>query len=139
MPCSQCDWDNMPEPLLQVENLHVHFRTSDGLVKAVNGVSFDVLPGETVGIVGDSGSGKSVTNLALLGLIPQPPGHIPQGRALYRGRDLLQMPASEMRQVRGRRIAMIFQDPMTALNPFLTVEDQLAEVTRLHLGHTRKQ
>jgi len=129
----------MPEPLLQVDNLHVHFRTSDGLVRAVNGVTFDVQPGETVGVVGESGSGKSVTNLALLGLIPQPPGVIPEGRALYRGRDLLRMSPAELREVRGRRIAMIFQDPMTALNPFLTVEEQLSEVTRLHLGHTRKQ
>ncbi len=129
----------MPEPLLQVDNLHVHFRTSDGLVQAVNGVSFDVHPGETVGVVGESGSGKSVTNLALMGLIPQPPGVIPEGRAHFRGRDLLSMPHAELRKVRGRQIAMIFQDPMTALNPFLTVEEQLAEVTRLHLGHTRKQ
>jgi oligopeptide transport system ATP-binding protein len=129
----------MPEPLLHVDNLHVHFRTSEGLVQAVNGVTFDVQPGETLGIVGESGSGKSVTNLALLGLIPQPPGIIPHGRALYRGHDLLKMPMQELRKIRGRRIAMIFQDPMTALNPFLTVEEQLAEVTRLHLGHTRKQ
>jgi oligopeptide transport system ATP-binding protein len=129
----------MPEPLLRVDDLHVHFRTSDGLVKAVNGVSFEVQPGETLGIVGESGSGKSVTNLAILGLIPQPPGVIDSGRAFYRGRDLLKMPAGELRGIRGRRVAMIFQDPMTALNPFLTVEEQLSEVTRLHLGHTRQQ
>jgi oligopeptide transport system ATP-binding protein len=130
---------SMSVPLLQVDNLNVHFRTSDGLVRAVNGVSFDLRPGETLGIVGESGSGKSVTNLALLGLIPQPPGIVAEGRALYRGRDLLTMKFAELSKIRGRRIAMIFQDPMTALNPFLTVEEQLSEVTRLHLGHSAQQ
>ena len=128
----------MAEKLLQVENLHVHFRTDEGLVRAVSGVSFDLSPGETLGIVGESGSGKSVTNLALLGLIPTPPGLIPEGRALYRGQDLLRMKEPELRKIRGRRIAMIFQDPMTALNPFLTVEEQLTEITRLHLGLSRE-
>ncbi|HEX5103517.1 MAG TPA: ABC transporter ATP-binding protein [Pirellulaceae bacterium] len=126
----------MPDPLLRVEDLHVHFRTDDGLVRAVNGVSFDLAAGETLGIVGESGSGKTVTNLALLGLIPQPPGIIERGQALYRGQDLLKLSASQLAQIRGRRIAMIFQDPMTALNPFLTVGEQLTEVTRLHLKHS---
>ncbi|MDA1053189.1 MAG: ABC transporter ATP-binding protein [Planctomycetota bacterium] len=127
------------EKLLQVEDLQVEFRTDEGVVQAVNGVSFDLAPGETLGIVGESGSGKSVTNLAILGLIPQPPGRIPSGRALYRGEDLLTANTGRLSQIRGRRIAMIFQDPMTALNPFLTVEEQLTEVTRLHLGHTHDE
>ena len=129
----------MPDPLLRVIDLHVHFRTDDGLVKAVNGVSFDLAPGETLGIVGESGSGKTVTNLALLGLIPQPPGIIAGGRALYRGQDLLHLNIAQLAQIRGRKIAMIFQDPMTALNPFLTVGEQLTEVTRLHLKHSAQQ
>jgi oligopeptide transport system ATP-binding protein len=128
----------MTDPLLQVENLSVEFRTADGVVQAVNEVSFELAQGETLGIVGESGSGKSVTNLALMGLIPQPPGRITQGRAIYRGRDLLTLPEPELRKVRGRRIAMIFQDPMTALNPFLTIADQLTEMTRIHLGYSRK-
>jgi oligopeptide transport system ATP-binding protein len=123
-------------PLLHVDDLHVHFQTDDGLVRAVNGVSFDLNAGQTLGIVGESGSGKSVTNLALLGLIPRPPGIIAGGRALYRGQDLLAMSVGQLSQIRGRRIAMIFQDPMTALNPFLTVGEQLTEVTRLHLKHS---
>jgi oligopeptide transport system ATP-binding protein len=127
------------QPLLAVEDLHVHFRTDDGLVRAVNGVSFDVAAGQTLGIVGESGSGKSVTNLAILGLIPRPPGVLAGGRALYRGEDLLPMSTRQLSQIRGRKIAMIFQDPMTALNPFLTVGDQLTEVTRLHLGHSPAQ
>lgn len=127
------------EPLLQVDDLRVRFHTDDGVVKAVDGVSFQVRPGQTLGIVGESGSGKSVTNLALLGLIPQPPGRVESGRAMFDGRDLLQLTARELADIRGKRIAMIFQDPMTALNPFLTVEDQLIEVTQRHLGHTREQ
>lgn len=129
----------MSTPLLLVEDLHVHFKTDDGLVRAVNGVSFELAPGETLGIVGESGSGKTVTNLALLGLIPQPPGVIAGGEAIYRGQDLLRLPAAELSNIRGRRIAMIFQDPMTALNPFLTVGEQISEVTRLHLRHSAAQ
>ena len=129
----------MSEPLLQIDNLEVHFHTDDGLVRAVNDVSFTLEAGETLGIVGESGSGKSVTNLALLRLIPEPPGRIVAGRALYRGRDLLRMRLRELTRIRGRNIAMIFQDPMTALNPFLTVAEQLTEVTQLHLRHTPKQ
>jgi oligopeptide transport system ATP-binding protein len=129
----------MADPLLIVDNLHVHFKTDDGLVRAVNGVSVTLAPGETLGVVGESGSGKTVTSLALLGLIPRPPGIIAGGTARYRGQDLLQMNVGELSQIRGRRIAMIFQDPMTALNPFLTVGEQLTEVTRLHLKHTAEQ
>ena len=129
----------MNKPLLSVENLGVGFGTDDGMLDAVRGVSFDVAAGETVGIVGESGSGKSVTNLAMMGLIPMPPGKITSGRAMFDNQDLLAMSQEQLSAVRGRRIAMIFQDPMTALNPFLTVEDQLTEVTRLHLGLNRRQ
>jgi oligopeptide transport system ATP-binding protein len=129
----------MADSILTVDDLRVHFHTDDGIVRAVDGVSFDVRPGETLGIVGESGSGKSVCNLALLGLIPQPPGKIASGRALYRGNDLLTMSQAELAKIRGNRIAMIFQDPMTSLNPFLTIEEQLTEVTELHLGHTHQQ
>ncbi|XRN66233.1 ABC transporter ATP-binding protein [Anatilimnocola sp. NA78] len=115
------------------------FRTDDGSIRAVNGVSFDLHPGETLGIVGESGSGKSVTNLALLGLIPKPPGVIEKGRALFDGQDLLKLGTRELSTIRGKRIAMIFQDPMTALNPFLSVAEQLTEVTQLHLKHSPAQ
>ena len=126
------------EPILSVEDLQVSFKTDDGLVRAVRGVSFDVRPGETIGLVGESGSGKSVTNLALMGLIPKPPGNIDGGRAMYRGKDLLTMNDSELQQMRGNQVAMIFQDPMTALNPLMTVEQQMIEITRLHMGLSKK-
>jgi oligopeptide transport system ATP-binding protein len=129
----------MSEPILQADDRYVEFKTDEGIVRAVNGVSLDLQAGETLGIVGESGSGKTVLNLAMLGLIPQPPGKITSGRATYRGEDLLTMNAKRLSQIRGHHIAMIFQDPMTALNPFLTVEEQLTEVTRLHLGHTRDE
>ncbi len=127
------------EPLLEVDNLKVQFKTDEGLVKAVDGVSFSIAPGETLGIVGESGSGKTVTSLAVVGLVPQPPGRVVAGRATYRGRDLLKMSQRELSAIRGHRIAMIFQDPMTSLNPFLTVAQQMTEVTRLHLRHSEKQ
>jgi len=123
----------MDDPvLLQVQDLRTHFHTGEGVVKAVDGVSFDLHRGETLGIVGESGCGKSVTNLSLLRLIPTPPGRIAGGRALFHGRDLLALPAAELRAVRGDRIAMIFQDPMTSLNPFLRVSTQMMEPLRLH-------
>ncbi len=125
--------------LLEIDDLHVEFRTDAGAVKAVDGISLAVGAGETVGIVGESGSGKSVTSLAIMGLVPQPPGHVAAKRLRFDGRDLLGMPARELSKLRGNRVAMIFQDPMTSLNPFLTIAEQLAEVTRLHLGHTRRQ
>jgi oligopeptide transport system ATP-binding protein len=126
-------------PLLSIENLAVDFHTDEGVLRAVDGVSMSIEPGETLGIVGESGSGKSVSSLAVLGLIPQPPGKIRSGRAIFGGRDLLAMPQNELAKIRGNRIAMIFQDPMTSLNPFLTVGQQIAEVSRIHLGHTRDQ
>lgn len=127
------------QPLLQVDDLRVSFRTDDGLVRAVRGISFDIAAGETVGVVGESGSGKSVTNLALMGLIPRPPGVIESGRAIFDGRDLLSMSDSELQRVRGRKIGMIFQDPMTALNPLMTIGGQMTEMTRWHLGLNRRE
>ncbi|HZZ72424.1 MAG TPA: ABC transporter ATP-binding protein [Pirellulales bacterium] len=129
----------MPQPLLEVENLQVQFRTDDGLVKAVEGISFELAPGETLGIVGESGSGKSVTNLALLGLIPKPPGIIAGGTARFHGNDLLRMSQRQLSHIRGHEIAMVFQDPLTSLNPFLTIAEQLTEVTRLHLKFSRSK
>ncbi len=127
----------MGQPILQVKNLEVEFVTDDGIVRAVNDISFDLYPGETLGIVGESGSGKSVTNLTILGLIPQPPGRVKGGEVLFAEQDLLKLSQRQFQTIRGKRIAMIFQDPMTALNPFLTIQDQLIEVSMLHLGHTR--
>ena len=122
----------MIEPLLRVEDLKTWFHTDEGTAKAVDGVSFDVLPRETLGIVGESGCGKSVTSLSILRLIPQPPGDIAGGRILFRGLDLLTLREKEMRKIRGDDIAMIFQEPMTSLNPVYTVGDQIGEVLRLH-------
>ncbi|MEO1527325.1 MAG: ABC transporter ATP-binding protein [Planctomycetota bacterium] len=126
-------------PVLRVDDLQVSFKTDDARVRAVRGVSFDVHRGETVGLVGESGSGKSVTNLALMGLVPKPPGSIDGGRVVYDGRDLLTLKERQMQSLRGRKIAMIFQDPMTALNPLMTVGQQLTEITRLHLGYGRRE
>jgi len=123
--------------LLEVKNLRTYFKTEDGMVKAVDGVSFDLKRGETLGIVGESGSGKSVTNLSIIRLIPNPPGEIVGGQIKFDGQDLLALSEEEVRKIRGRRIAMIFQDPMTSLNPFMRVSRQLMEMTRLHLGHTK--
>src|SRR5215212_8139711 len=125
--------------LLSVRDLRTHFETEDGTVRAVDGISFDVRRGETLGIVGESGSGKSVTNLSIMRLIPSPPGRIAGGEVIFDGRDLLSLPDPEMRKLRGRRIAMVFQDPMTSLNPFMRVSRQLMEVTRLHLGHSKSE
>jgi oligopeptide transport system ATP-binding protein len=125
--------------LLTVKDLRVHFETEDGTIKAVDGVSFEVKRGETLGIVGESGSGKTVANLSLMRLIPEPPGKIVSGTINFGGRDVLKLSARELRDLRGSRIAMIFQDPMTSLNPFMRVSRQLMEVTQLHLGHSREQ
>ena len=122
----------MPEPLLVIEDLRVEFKTEDGVVKAVDGLSYELYPGEILGIVGESGSGKSVSTLALLGLIPQPPGRIATGTAMFKGRDLLKLRKKELRDVRGKDVAMVFQDPMTSLNPVLTVGKQLGEMISTH-------
>jgi len=122
----------VPEPLLSIKDLVVEFKTEDGIVHAVDGVSYDLFPGETLGIVGESGSGKSVSTLALLGLIPQPPGRIARGTAMFKGRDLLKLKKRDLRRVRGNEVAMIFQDPMTSLNPVLTVGFQLGEAIKTH-------
>ncbi len=122
----------MPEPLLSIQDLVVDFRTEDGIVHAVDGVSYDLYPGEILGIVGESGSGKSVSTLALLGLIPMPPGRIVSGTAMFKGRDLLRLKKRELRKVRGNEVAMIFQDPMTSLNPVITVGRQLGEAIKTH-------
>jgi oligopeptide/dipeptide ABC transporter ATP-binding protein len=123
--------------LLSVEDLHVEFWTERGTVHAVNGVSFEIAAGETVGIVGESGCGKSVTSLAVLGILPRA-GRVTAGRAVFDGRDLLSLPDSELRKVRGHEIAMIFQDPMTSLNPVLTIGRQIREALQQHLGLDRK-
>jgi peptide/nickel transport system ATP-binding protein len=125
-------------PVLSVENLRTWFHTRDGIARAVDGVSFDVLPGETVSVVGESGSGKSVTALSLLRLV-DPPGRIEEGsRIIFEGRDLMTATEEEVRRVRGNRMAMVFQEPMTALNPVFTVGDQIAEVARIHDRASRR-
>src|SRR6266850_1607701 len=125
--------------VITVNDLRTYFETEDGTVKAVDGISFNVKQGETLGIVGESGSGKSVANLSLMRLIPEPSGKIVSGSVVFHGRDVLKLSAREIRGLRGKRMAMIFQDPMTSLNPFMRVSKQLMEVTQLHLGHTKEQ
>jgi oligopeptide transport system ATP-binding protein len=120
------------QTLLNVQGLKTQFATRDGVYKAVNGASFHVEAGKTLAIVGESGSGKSVSMLSILGLIPQPPGKIIGGQAMFEGRDLLQLSTSELRKIRGKDISMIFQDPMTSLNPYLTVSTQLTETLQIH-------
>jgi oligopeptide transport system ATP-binding protein len=121
-----------PDPILTIEDLTVEFDTEDGVVRAVTDVSYELFPGEVLGIVGESGSGKSVSMLSVLGLIPQPPGKIASGQAIFKGRDLLKMSKDELRRIRGGDMAMIFQDPMTSLNPVLKVGVQIAEAIRAH-------
>lgn len=125
--------------LLEVRDLKVRFDTHHGSVRAVDGISFDLEEGETLGLVGESGSGKSVTNLAMMGLIPQPPGVIESGSVTYAGRDLLKLSPKEMQKLRGDEVSMIFQDPMTSLNPLLTIGDQLGEVLEIHRGMKRRE
>ena len=131
--------NNTDGSLLSVKNLKTYFRTEDGVVRAVDDVSFELEKGETLGIVGESGSGKSVTNLSVMRLIPNPPGEIAGGEIFFDGTDVCALSLEEMRKIRGKRMAMIFQDPMTSLNPFLKISTQLMEVTQLHLGHTKQQ
>lgn len=125
--------------LLEVRDLRTYFHTEDGTLKAVDGISFNVKRGETLGIVGESGSGKSVTNLSIIRLIPSPPGEIVSGEVIFDNQDILKLSENEVRKIRGRRIAMIFQDPMTSLNPFMKISSQLMEMTQLHLGYSRAQ
>ena len=129
----------MTEALLEVDGLKTHFHTRDGVVRAVDGVSFAVYPGETLAIVGESGCGKSVTALSILRLIATPPGRIVGGRVLFEGRDLLGLTEKEMRRMRGNELSMIFQEPMTSLNPVLTIGRQIAEALVLHRGMTKRQ
>ena len=119
-------------PLLEVSDLRTYFHTRSGVYRAVDGVSFSIERGETLGIVGESGSGKSVTCYSLMGLVPQPPGRIESGRALFDGVDLLHCSPAEARAIRGKRIAMVFQDPMTSLNPYLRISEQLIEPLLIH-------
>jgi oligopeptide transport system ATP-binding protein len=127
----------MRKRLLEVKDLRTHFHTHEGLVKAVNGVSFTVDEGEALGLVGESGCGKSITALSFMRLVPRPPGRIVSGEVIFEGRDLLTLKEEQMRSVRGQRIAMIFQDPMTSLNPVLTIGRQIGEVLQLHKGMDR--
>jgi peptide/nickel transport system ATP-binding protein len=128
----------MTEPLLSLRHLVTAFDTDEGYLRAVDDVSFDVYPGKTLGIVGESGCGKSVTALSILRLIPSPPGFIEGGEALFGGRDLFQLPESQMRAIRGNDISMIFQEPMTSLNPVYTVGAQIIEAIRLHRSVSRR-
>jgi len=125
--------------LLEIEDLKTYFRTEDGLVPAVDGVSFGLEKGETLGVVGESGCGKSVTSLSIMRLIPTPPGLFKGGRILFEGQDLLKKSEADMRRIRGNDISMIFQEPMTSLNPVFTVGDQIAEAIQLHQGKSRQE
>jgi oligopeptide transport system ATP-binding protein len=131
--------NNGDSNILEVHDLRTYFETEDGVVKAVDGIGFELKRGETLGIVGESGSGKSVTNLSILRLIPTPPGRIASGEIIFDGLDILSLSQEEIRRIRGKRIAMIFQDPMTSLNPFLRISKQLMELTQLHLGYSKDQ
>jgi len=128
-----------PELLLEVKNLQTRFHIAEGTVHAVNGISFSLKFGETIAVVGESGCGKSVTMMSVLRLIPIPPGEIAAGQAFYLGRDLLQASEAEMEHIRGKEIAMVFQDPMTSLNPVLTIGRQLSETLQVHLGMDKQQ
>ncbi|MFG6120486.1 ABC transporter ATP-binding protein [Thalassobacillus sp. B23F22_16] len=126
-------------PILEVEDLHTHFFTKSGVVKAVDGVSFSVKPGETLGIVGESGSGKSITAMSIMKLVPSPPGKIVSGEIRFKGESLLPKKEKEMRKIRGKDISMIFQDPMTSLNPVFSVEKQMLETIMTHENMNKQQ
>ena len=124
--------------LLKVQGLETRFKTPEGTIHAVNGIDFNLSEGEVLGVVGESGCGKSVSMLSLLRLIPQPPGKIVAGTAIYQGKDLISMPEEDIRHVRGAQIAMIFQDPMTSLNPVITIGKQISEPLMLHMGMNKE-
>ncbi len=125
--------------MLEVKELKTIFSTRDGDINAVNGVSFFLQPGEALGIVGESGSGKSVSMLSIMGLIPNPPGKIVGGEVLFQGRDILKMSPHDLREMRGNRIAMVFQEPLTSLNPVLTIGNQISESVLIHTGRDKRQ
>ena len=127
------------DTLLTIEDRHVEFTVGESTVHAVNGLSLELKKGETLAIVGESGSGKSVSMLSVLNLIPQPPGKISKGRVMYQGRDILSLSSRELRKIRGKEISMIFQDPMTSLNPTMTIGRQITEMLELHLGMTSRE
>ncbi len=129
----------MSEKLVDIRNLRTHFYTEDGVVPAVDGVNLFIKRGETLGVVGESGCGKSVTSLSIMRLIPNPPGRIVEGEILFEGEDIVKKSESEMRKIRGNDISMIFQEPMTSLNPVYTIGDQIAEAVELHQGLTHKE
>ncbi|MEK4853603.1 ABC transporter ATP-binding protein [Paenibacillus sp. FSL H7-0756] len=129
----------MIQPILSIENLHTHFLTDRGEVPAVDGVDLYINPGEVLGVVGESGCGKSVTSLSILKLVPSPPGRIVDGRILLKGRDIVPLKEKDMRKIRGDSVSMIFQEPMTSLNPLFTVGQQIMETVRLHRGLSRKE
>jgi peptide/nickel transport system ATP-binding protein len=128
----------MTERLLEIKGLKTHFFTEEGVVRAVDGIDLHIDKGETLGVVGESGCGKTVTALSVMKLIPMPPGKIVEGQMLYEGRDLVTLPPAQMRKVRGKEISMVFQEPMTSLNPVFTIGEQIAEAVRLHEGLGRR-
>ena len=132
------DTTTSPDPVLEVSDLHTVFHTNDGMVHAVNGVSFSIREGELVGVVGESGSGKSVTMMSLMKLLPMPPGEITKGSVKFGGKDLTSASPTELRKIRGGQIGFVFQDPMTSLNPVFTVGNQLVEPLRKHMGLSKK-
>ncbi len=127
------------EKLVELRNLKTYFYTEEGVCKAVDGVDFEIYPGETLGVVGESGCGKSVTSLSVMRLIPEPPGRIVDGEILFKGKDLTKLNQAEMRKIRGNEISMIFQEPMTSLNPVFTIGDQIAEAIIIHKHVSRKE
>ena len=137
-PAATYDLTKDSSPLLEVENLHVEFRTREGIARAVNGVSYTVHSGETLAVLGESGSGKSVTAQAIMGILDTPPGYVTQGEVRFRGLNILDLPEEQRRKLRGQSIAMIFQDALSALNPVFTVGWQIAEMFRVHQDMSRK-